>query len=52
MDEYGDEPQVDTETNGEEPEVETVEEYGESEPSVNIPAPPDLADQNPGFEDR
>lgn len=29
---------------------ETQEEYGTDEPPLDIPPPPDLADQNPGHE--
>lgn len=47
MDEYGDEPDVDTDKNVEAPEVESVEEYGEADPPA-FPIPVEGADQNPG----
>ena len=34
------------------PAEEAQEEYGADEPPLDIPPPPDVADQNPGFEDQ
>jgi hypothetical protein len=45
--EYGDEDN-DTDVNDEAPVVETAADYGQADPPP-VPAPDDLADQNPGY---
>ena len=46
--EFDDELLVESDLNPEEPEVESADEYGYVEPSIDVPPPPDV-EQNPGF---